>query len=108
MDGESALLRLRQRIESTAEWRRRQSLEHPEESWHVEAARLLDKLAADLSNVPDREAEAYAAMRAEDRCLSVAQIEGEALRAVGFYSAPENATNFVRSLTSEFADQFAL
>ena len=44
MDAESALFRLRERIESTAEWRRRKALECPEESRHVEAVGLLDKL----------------------------------------------------------------
>lgn len=80
---------------NSAEWRREKAIEYPDDERNVDAAQLLDELARTVDDVDDDLLKAFENMFAESNSRAV-ELYGQALRDVGFSSAPSNASEFVR------------
>ena len=63
---------LRLDFEQTADWRRSKAAEYPEDSRNLEAAALLDKLAASVETVAPALLDAYGSLR-DDYMIPAAQ-----------------------------------
>jgi hypothetical protein len=85
--------RLRLDLENTAEWRRSKAAEHPDDERNLEAANLLDMLAATVGNVPDAFIDAYGALWDE---IKDSEHHSGMLRQIGFHSWHANAEEFVK------------
>ena len=85
---------LRLDFEQTADWRRSKAAEHPEDSRNLEAAALLDKLAASVETVAPDLLDAYGSLR--DDYMDSEQ-HSEMFRQIGFHSWPETAEEFVKA-----------
>ena len=72
---------LRLDFEQTADWRRSKAAEHPEDSRNLEAAALLDKLAASVETVAPDLLDAYGSLR--DDYMDSEQ-HSERFRQIGF------------------------
>jgi hypothetical protein len=83
---------LRLDFEQTADWRRSKAAESPEDSLNLEAAALLDKLAASVETVAPDLLDAYGSLR--DDYMDSEQ-HSEMFRQIGFHSWPETAEDFV-------------
>lgn len=84
-----------------AEWRRRRAEQVPQEAArNFEAARLLEKLASSLDEVPDELMKLFALHwgAGEDGSGNIAKLEEE-VRRVGFSMSPKDATEFVKVFT---------
>ena len=78
---------LRLDFEQTADWRRSKAAEYPEDSRNLEAAALLDKLAASVETVAPAHSEQHSKM----------------FRQIGFHSWPETAEDFVKACIADRA-----
>jgi hypothetical protein len=86
---------LRLDFEQTADWRRSKAAEYPEDQdRNLEAAALLDKLAASVETVAPDFLDAYGSLR--DDYMDSEQ-HSEMLRQIGFHSWPETAEDFILS-----------
>jgi hypothetical protein len=81
-----------------AEWRREKAQQYPNEERNLEAAAILDRLAATMDAIPHDVFVAFSELgpNVDDDLLDVERWT-EMLRDVGFQSAPKNAEDFVRS-----------
>ena len=79
-----------------AEWRREKAQHYPNEERNLEAAAILDRLAATVDAIPQDVFVALSELgpNVDDDLLDVEQWT-EMLRDVGFQSAPKNAEDFV-------------
>src|SRR4029450_13559222 len=91
---------LRLDFEQTADWRRSKAAEYPEDSRNLEAAALLDKLAASVETVAPALFDAYGSLR--DDYMDSEQ-HSEMFRQIGFHSWPETAEDFVRACIADRA-----
>ena len=91
---------LRLDFEQTADWRRSKAAEYPEDSRNLEAAALLDKLAASVETVAPDLLEAYGSLR--DDYMDSEQ-HSEMFRQIGFHSWPETAEDFVKACIADRA-----
>ena len=91
---------LRLDFEQTADWRRSKAAEHPEDSRNLEAAALLDKLAASVETVAPDLLDAYGSLR--DDYMDSEQ-HSEMFRQIGFHSWPETAEEFVKACIADRA-----
>jgi len=91
---------LRLDFEQTADWRRSKAAEYPEDSRNLEAAALLDKLAASVETVAPDLLDAYGSLR--DDYMDSEQ-HSEMFRQIGFHSWPETAEDFVRACIADRA-----
>src|SRR6476659_30174 len=91
---------LRLDFEQTADWRRSKAAEYPEDSRNLEAAALLDKLAASVETVAPALLDAYGSLR--DDYMDSEQ-HSEMFRQIGFDSWPETAEDFVRACIADRA-----
>src|SRR6476619_4751946 len=91
---------LRLDFEQTADWRRSKAAEHPEDSRNLEAAALLDKLAASVETVAPDLLDAYGSLR--DDYMDSEQ-HSEMFRQIGFDSWPETAEEFVKACIADRA-----
>ena len=84
------------RIDSknTAEWRRSRAAEYPGYERNLEAATMLDKLAATVAEIDPIYLDAYGALF--DDVVNTEQ-HSEMLKRVGFRSWPVNAEEFVKA-----------
>jgi predicted P-loop ATPase/GTPase len=94
---------LKEDFANEAEWRREKAIEHPDDERNVDAAQLLDELARTVDDVDDDLLEAFENMFAESDSYRAVELLGQALRDVGFSSAPSNASEFVRDFIEEAA-----
>jgi len=87
-----------QDFKEQAEWRREKAQHYPNEERNLEAAAILDRLAATVDAIPQDVFVALSELgpNVDDDLLDVEQWT-EMLRDVGFQSAPKNAEDFVRS-----------
>ena len=85
-------------ISNTAEWRRIKALEHPDDNRNIEAAELLDRLAATVRQTDPAVLEAYRELF-ED--VYDSERHGDLLRSIGFHWWPKTATEFVSRFISE-------
>jgi hypothetical protein len=85
-----------------AEWRREKAQHYPAEERNLEAAAILDRLAATVDAIPQDVFVALSELgpNVDDDLLDVEQWT-EMLRDVGFQSAPKNAEDFVRSFIAD-------
>ena len=81
------------------ERRPEKAAEDPDDERNLEAAELLDRLASTVDQIDSGMLRAYGEL-CED--LLENEAEQEALRAVGFHSAPQNAGVFVSALISKW------
>lgn len=88
-------------FESGAEWRERKAAEYPDDRRNMDAHRAHISLRDSVTNIPDTLISSYVGVRERLDSCRVGEIEGEAFRAVGFYSAPGSATTFLQSLAAE-------
>ena len=88
---------LRLDFEQTADWRRYKAAEYPEDSRNLEAAALLDKLAASVETVAPDLLDAYGSLR--DDYMDSEQM----FRQIGFHSWPETAEDFVKACIADRA-----
>jgi hypothetical protein len=91
---------LRLDFEQTADWRRSKAAEDPEDSRNLEAAALLDKLAASVETVAPDFLDAYGSLQ-DDYMDS--ERHSEMLRQIGFHSWPETAEDFVKACIADRA-----
>ena len=91
---------LRLDFEQTADWRRSKAAEYPEDSRNLEAAALLDKLAASVETVAPDLLAAYGSLR--DDYMDSEQ-HSEMFRQIGFHSWPETAEDFVMACIADRA-----
>jgi hypothetical protein len=84
---------LRETFERQAESRREKAAQHPTDERNAEAAELLDKLAATVSDIPADVLSAYYADWNDDD----SEAESEMMRYVGFHTEPSTAEEFARS-----------
>jgi len=91
---------LRLDFEQTADWRRSKAAEYPEDSRNLEAAALLDKLAASVETVAPALLDAYGSLR--DDYMDSEQ-HSEMFRQIGFHSWPETAEDFVKACIADRA-----
>ena len=91
---------LRLDFEQTADWRRSKAAEYPEDSRNLEAAALLDKLAASVETVAPALLDAYGSLR--DDYMDSEQ-HSEMFRQIGFHSRPETAEDFVKACIADRA-----
>lgn len=91
---------LRLDFEQTADWRRSKAAEYPEDSRNLEAAALLDKLAASVEIVAPALLDAYGSLR--DNYMDSEQ-HSEMFRQIGFHSWPETAEDFVKACIADRA-----
>ena len=91
---------LRLDFEQTADWRRSKAAEYPEDSRNLEAAALLDKLAASVETVAPDLLAAYGSLR--DDYMDSEQ-HSEMFRQIGFHSWPETAEDFVKACIADRA-----
>ena len=91
---------LRLDFEQTADWRRSKAAEDPEDSRNLEAAALLDKLAASVETVAPALLDAYGSLR--DDYMDSEQ-HSEMFRQIGFHSWPETAEDFVKACIADRA-----
>ena len=90
---------LRLDFEQTADWRRSKAADDPEGGRNLEAAALLDKLAAWVGPVaPTALLDAYGSLR--DDYMDSEQ-HSEMFRQIGFHSWPETAEDFVKACIAE-------
>jgi hypothetical protein len=89
---------LRLDFEQTADWRRSKAAEYPEDSRNLEAAALLDKLAASVETVAPDLLEAYGSLR--DDYMDSEQ-HSEMFRQIGFHLWPETAEDFVKACIAD-------
>jgi len=89
---------LRLDFEQTADWRRSKAAEYPEDSRNLEAAALLDKLAASVETVAPDLLDAYGSLR-DDYMDS--EEHSEMFRQIGFHSWPETAEDFVMACIAD-------
>jgi len=82
----------------TANWRREQAIDYPDDKWNFEAVALLDRLTNTVDEIHPRLLEAYAW---EGDGLSGAETQSEMLRAVAFDWAPQTASEFVSEFISK-------
>jgi hypothetical protein len=82
----------------TARWRREKATEYPNDERNLEAAALLDRLATTVDQVEPELLAAYAKLH-DDYCDI--ETHSEMLRAIGFDSAPETASEFVAKFISK-------
>src|SRR5437588_637097 len=76
----------------TANWRREQAIDYPDDKWNFEAVALLDRLANTVDEIDPRLLEAYAGFWEGDG-LSGAETQSEMLR--GFVQFCPVVSNFV-------------
>jgi len=76
----------------TADWRRRQAHQSPDDLRNTEAAALLDKLAVSVSQIDDETIDCYASLWDGAR---EAELWSEMKRQVGFHRWPGNAGELV-------------
>jgi hypothetical protein len=102
VDKNDALEWLKEQFEHTAEWRREKAQEYPGDVRNLDAARMLDRLAATIEGVPDDLAAAYAELHEDDEDLHrLAELENEMRKGVGFRCyAWENATEFIQDIVA--------
>ena len=91
---------LRLDFEQTADWRRSKAAEFPGDSRNLEAAALLDKLAASVETVTRDLRDAYGCLR--DDYMDSEQ-HSEMFRQIGFHSWPETAEDFVKACIADRA-----
>ena len=91
---------LRLDFEQTADWRRSKAAEYPKDSRNLEAAALLDKLAASVETVAPALLDAYGSLR--DDYMDSEQ-HSEMFRQIGFHSWPETAEDFVKACIADRA-----
>jgi hypothetical protein len=86
----------------TANWRREQAIDYPDDKWNFEAVALLDRLANTVDEIDPRLLEAYAGFWEGDG-LSGAETKSEMLRGVAFDWAPQTASEFVSEFISKMS-----
>jgi hypothetical protein len=102
-----------EQIESTADWRRMKADEFPDDRRNLEAARELDRLAKEITDLAGSDMyqrlDARRVVETENRLWDVGlhMIEwlSEQLRAIGFRTWYENGAQFLESYDAEFEDQ---
>jgi hypothetical protein len=85
-----------------AEWRRMKATEYPDDPRNLEAAALLDHMAATVKDIPDEIIDAYCKAFEYDETAIESWLER--LRVVGFRSFPDNAREFVQDFIDEVDD----
>ena len=88
---------LRDDFKEQAEWRREKAKQYPDDSRHLEAAAIFDRLAATIDAIPQDVFVAFTKLEVNDGLLDVERWT-EMLRDVGFGSSPETAEDFVQSV----------
>ena len=85
---------LRVDFEETARWRRSEAAEYPEDLRNLEAAALLDKLAASVESIAPDFLDAYGFLWLDFRD---SEQHSEMLRQIGFNYWPKTAEEFVKA-----------
>ena len=81
------------RVSETANWRRQQAIDYPDDKWNFEAVVLLEQLANTVDEIDPRLLEAYVGFWERDG-LSPAETQTEMLRGVAFNWAAQTASEF--------------
>jgi hypothetical protein len=84
----------------TANWRREQAIDYPDDKWNFEAVVLLERLANTVDEIDPPLLEAYVGLCERDG-LSGAETQTEMLRGVAFNWAPQTASEFVSEFNSK-------
>jgi hypothetical protein len=87
---------LKETFERQAVWRRQKAAEHPDDKRDLEAAKIFDRLAATVKDIPLDVSRAYRELFDDD--ILDSETAQKMLRAVRFHSEPLNAEAFVREL----------
>jgi hypothetical protein len=93
-------LELRDDFKEEAEWRREKAKQYPHDERYLEAAAILDRLAATVDAIPQDVFIAFSKLEVDDGLLDVERWT-EMLREVGFGSSPKIAEDFVRSFIAD-------
>ena len=94
---------LQNEIENTAHWRREKAVEFPDDRRNLEAANLLEAMAATVADISPLLMRKYLAVwdhdddNHDDGNMAATELHSDMLRAVGFSSAYKSATDFVES-----------
>jgi hypothetical protein len=91
---------LKNEFMKTANWRREQAIDYPDDRWNFEAVVLLERLANTVDEIDPRLLEAYVGLWEGDG-LSGAETQSEMLRGVAFTWAPQTASEFVSEFISK-------
>ena len=86
----------------TANWRREQAIDYPDDKWNFEAVVLLERLANTVDQIDPRLLEAYVGLWERDG-RSGAETQTEMLRRVAFNWAPQTASEFISEFNSKMA-----
>ena len=91
-------------LESIAEWRREKARDFPEDARNLEAAELLEKLAAECRNT-EAEGEHFKAWSAfwETEGYRASEAASSCLKEIGFHSWPSDIEDLCRNFMAEAA-----
>ena len=89
---------LRHEFCATADWRLEKANQYPSDSRNRQSAKLLEKLAATIEEIPSSIFDVYRAMF---RDVSDSERHSELLVEVGFSWHPDDATEFVRRFIND-------
>ena len=92
---------LKKEFLKTANWRREQAIDYPDDKWNFEAVVLLEQLANTVDEIDPRLLEAYVGFWERDGLPGKTQTE--MLRGVAFNWAPQTASEFVSEFNSKMA-----
>src|SRR5260370_34796428 len=84
----------------TANWRREQAIDYPDDKWNFEAVALLDRLANTVDEIDPRLLEAYVGFW-EGEGLSGAETQSEMLRGAALERGAQTAHGFCFELLTK-------
>jgi hypothetical protein len=93
---ETVGMTLKEEFEGQMWWREEKAEQYPNDKRNLETVEIFKRLAATANDVPRSLMDEYEAVFLRWETDEVVSMHSEALRAVGFHSSPENATEFVR------------
>jgi hypothetical protein len=88
---------LKELFEAQADWRTQKAAGHPDDVRNAKAAEILNRLAATVDRVPPKLMAEYSAVFVRWDTSEVVRLHDDALRAIGFHTLPETATDFVQA-----------
>jgi hypothetical protein len=92
------MLTIKDEFLCAAEWRRQKAVEYPHDKRNLEAAEILERLAASADQIEPQLLSVYEDMWVDFRA---AEVQTEMLRQVGLYFWPDNATEFLREFLTK-------
>lgn len=90
---------------TTAEWRRDKAKQFPDDVRNLQAAEILETLAATSPTDNDLSRRAHETFESDD--VNIHELLSDCLREVGFHSHPKDADDFLRILMDGHAGMLA-